>query len=108
MLNKNSGTYSHCSNCKLEKNCCKDFYNIDNIVITNKEKEVIVSKVGTAYDKYFAKINKEAYNILDIDGVCPFYDNCCTIYAIRPSDCRMFPYDIKEIKGKYYLIQYDL
>lgn len=109
MLKKDSGTYEHCSNCKLKKNCCQDFEDgIDNIVTTLQEKEQIINKVGKSYNKYFKKINAEAYNIINKNGVCPFYDDGCTIYDIRPSDCRLFPYDLKEIDGEYYLIKYDL
>lgn len=109
MLSKNDGTYNHCTDCKIKKNCCQDFdEGIDNIVTTNQEKQEIIEKVGISFEKYFKKINDEAYNILNIKGVCPFYKNGCSIYDIRPSDCRLFPYDLKEIDGKYYLIQYDL
>lgn len=108
-MKKDSGTYEHCSNCKLKKNCCQDFEDgIDNIVTTLQEKEQIINKVGKSYNKYFKKINAEAYNIINQKGVCPFYDDGCTIYDIRPSDCRLFPYDLKEIDGEYYLIKYDL
>ena len=39
---------------------------------------------------------------------CHFYKDCkCTIYDIRPIDCRIFPYDIKlENDGNYYLVYY--
>ncbi len=109
MLDKYDGTYTHCSDCKIKKNCCCDFDDeIDNIVTTVKEKEQILQRVGKTYEKYFLKINNEAFNILNVKGICPFYNKACTIYDIRPSDCRLFPYDLKEINGKYYLIQYDL
>ncbi len=106
---KNSGTYSHCSKCKIKKNCCCDFDDeIDNIVTTVRERNVILNRIGKNYDKFFSKINDEAYNILNINGICPFYNKGCTIYDIRPSDCKLFPYDIKKIGCKYYLILYDL
>ena len=109
MLDKNKGTYNHCSHCKIKKNCCCDFDDeIDNIVTTINEKEQIIQRLGKHNDKHFVKINDEAFNILSINGVCPFYNKGCTIYDIRPSDCRLFPYDLKEIDGEYYLIQYDL
>ena len=109
MLGANNGTYKHCSNCKIKKNCCCDFDDeIDNIVTTIQEKEQIIERVGKSCEKYFKKINEEAFNILNVNGVCPFYNKGCTIYDIRPSDCRLFPYDLKEIGGDYYLIQYDL
>lgn len=110
MINNSKGTFLHCSNCKIKNNCCCDFDdNIDNIVTTIKEKDDIVRKLGKNVNKHFIKINDEAFNILSYNGVCPFYDsNKCSIYDIRPADCRLFPYDLKEIGGKYYLIQYDL
>ena len=108
-MDNKQGTYGHCSHCKAKINCCCDFDNeIDNIVTTQQEKELIVNKLGKGVEKYFAPINEEAYNILSVKGVCPFYKNKCTIYDIRPSDCKLFPYDLKEINGKYYLIKYDL
>ena len=41
-------------------------------------------------------------------NACHFYKDCkCTIYDVRPIDCRIFPYDIKlEKDGNYYLIYY--
>ena len=104
-----AGTYSHCSQCKIKKNCCCDFdESIDNIVTSINEKETIVSRLGKGSEKYFKKINNEAYNIISIDSICPFYKDKCTIYDTRPNDCKLFPYDLKEINGKYYLILYDL
>ncbi len=108
-LKREDGTYNHCSHCKIHKNCCCDFDDgIDNIVTTIGEKEEIVKRLGGSANKHFKAINKEAYNIISQNSICPFYNKGCTIYDIRPSDCRLFPYDLKEIDGKYYLIQYDL
>ena len=104
------GTYSHCSQCKLKNNYCNDFdKNIDNIMLTKEEYDIIIDRVGKNYDRYFKLINKDVCHLLNIDGICPFYLNdWCCIYDIRPADCRLFPYDIKEINNDYYLIQYDL
>ena len=108
-MKNNTGTYSYCSKCKIKKNCCCDFEEgIDNIVTTIKEKETIIERLGHGAEKHFKAINDEAYNIMSINSVCPFYNNGCTIYDIRPSDCRLFPYDLKEIDNKYYLIKYNL
>lgn len=108
-LNRDTGTYRHCTDCKIKHNCCCDFEEgIDNIVVTLEEKKRIINAMGRGSESYFSKINEQAYNILSVNGVCPFYKDGCTIYDIRPSDCRLFPYDLKEIGGKYYLIQYDL
>jgi len=67
-------------------------------VTTVSEKETILLRVGDTYNNYFKKINNEAYNILNINSICPFYNSGCTIYDIRPSDCRLFPYDLKKLK----------
>lgn len=47
-------------------------------------------------------------NIVAKNGICPFYDKKCTIYNDRPNDCRLFPFDIKIIENKYFLILYKL
>ena len=108
-ITNNTGTYSHCSNCKLNKNCCCDFKDkIDDIIITKQEKLKILARVGIEYRRNFKRIKRGAYNIINVDGKCPFFDNGCTIYDIRPNDCRLFPYDLKVIKDKCYLVKYDL
>lgn len=108
-MKQKEGTYSHCSKCKINKNCCCDFdESIDNIIVTIKEKENITNRLGAASEKFFKPINDKAYNILSQNSICPFYDNGCTIYDIRPNDCKLFPYDLKEINNKYFLILYDL
>ena len=102
------GTYKHCSNCQANPNCCCDFSDvIDNIVVTNDEYNLIVSKYPESISS-FKRLNSESFNLLSINGVCPFYKDGCSIYTIRPSDCRLFPFDLKLINGEYYLIRYNL
>ncbi len=109
VLKQSSGTYVYCSQCKIEKNCCCDFEDgIDNVVTTVQEKQRIIDRVGMDAEQYFVPINETAFNIINQGAICPFYSNGCTIYDIRPSDCRLFPYDLKELNDKYYLIKYDL
>lgn len=105
---KSSGTYNVCSNCKIEKNCCCNFEAIDNVIVTADEKENIVNKLGEFADLNFKKLSDKAYNIISVDSKCPFYKGKCTIYDIRPSDCRLFPYGILKSGDKYYLIKFDL
>ena len=108
MKEQKQGTYNHCSKCKA-RTCCCDFDNdIDNVVTTLEEKQLILERVGMENEKYFKKINDKAYNILSVNKICPFFKEGCTIYDVRPSDCRLFPYDIKKIEDKYFLIKYDL
>ena len=103
-----SGTYKHCSNCKVQPNCCCDFSDtIDNIVVTNLEYNLITTQYPE-YKQYFKRINSESFHLLSRNGVCPFYTKGCSIYAVRPSDCRLFPFDLKRLNDEYYLIRYDL
>ena len=108
MFGNNDGTYKHCSKCQMEKNCCCEFDKIDNIITTVSEKNEIVKRLGASAEMLFKLINDGAYNIINNQSVCPFYNQGCTIYDIRPSDCRLFPYDIKNIDGKHFLIKYDM
>ena len=63
------GTNSHCSKCKIKKNCCCDFNDgIDDIIITTFEKEKIINRVGKSSQKYFKKINDKTYNIINLNG----------------------------------------
>ena len=76
---------------------------------TNLDKDDFSKKVefskmyndNTLKDLYQLKRQKDNNN-------CIFYqENKCTIYDIRPIDCRLFPYDIKlEKDGNYYLVYY--
>ena len=103
-----TGTYTHCSACTTHPNCCCDFSDtIDNIVVTNSEYDLLI-KAHPEAQQYFQQINSEAFHLLSTSGICPFYNKGCSIYDIRPSDCRLFPFDIKHIEGEYYLIRYDL
>ena len=101
------GTFVVCSNCKQNKNCCSDFQNIDNPIISNAEYETIKNHTNCP-DSCFENISEDAYIIKNQDGKCPFYNNGCSIYEIRPNDCRLYPYDIKKIDGDYYLVKYKL
>ena len=104
MNNKRTGTYNHCSKCQ-EAFCCKSFDKIDNPILFEDE----VEKLRKLFDidKYLIK-NRNSYCIKTVDNVCPFYKNGCSIYEHRPRDCRLFPFDIDKIDGKYYLVLYNI
>ena len=99
------GTFNYCSQCKEKLNCCVDFEDIDNPIIYIEEKNKIQKSIKCD-DSIFSKITEDCFNINTINGVCPFYKNGCSIYDIRPNDCRLYPYDLKQIDGKIYLIRY--
>ena len=116
----NLGTFDLCSNC-VGKNstCCCDPI-VDSPMLLPNEVEAISKKLKLEKDDFtkridLAKINND-YSLKDLyqmkrfknTDACYFYrDNKCTIYDIRPIDCRIFPYDIKlEKDGNYYLVYY--
>lgn len=101
------GILKKCTDCRLEKNCCMGFNSIDLPILSSKEYNYLVNNLKKR-KKYFSKIDGDCYNLVAKDGVCPFYKNGCTIYNSRPNDCKLFPFDIKCIDGKYYLVLYKL
>jgi len=117
----NLGTFNLCSNCigKNNPTCCCDPI-VDSPMLLPNEAEAISNKMKIEKEEFckrinLAKINND-YSLKDLyqmkrfedTNSCYFYrDNKCTIYDIRPIDCRIFPYDIKlEKDGNYYLIYY--
>ena len=116
----NLGTFNLCSNCVGNNSTCCCDTSVDSPMILPNEVEVISKKMGIEKEVFsnrvnLAKINND-YSLKDLyqmkrnakDNSCYFYrNNQCTIYDIRPIDCRIFPYDIKlEKDGNYYLVYY--
>lgn len=116
----NLGTFDLCSNCVGNDAVCCCNPEIDSPMLLPNEVETISKEMKVSKDEFcnrinFAEINKD-YSLKDLyqmkriqkDNSCYFYrNNKCTIYSIRPIDCRIFPYDIKlEKDGNYYLVYY--
>ena len=109
-----------CSNCvgKSATCCCNP--NVDSPMILPKEAETISKNMKINIEEFASKVDfskmHNDYTLKDLyqmkrqenSNQCYFYrDNECTIYEIRPIDCRIFPYDIKlEKDGNYYLVYY--
>ena len=118
--NNNLGTFNLCSNCvgKSATCCCNP--NVDSPMILPKEAETISKDMKINIEEFSSKVDfskmHNDYTLKDLyqmkrqenSNQCYFYrDNKCTIYEIRPIDCRIFPYDIKlEKDGNYYLVYY--
>lgn len=116
----NLGTFNLCHNCVNAKaNCCSNS-NVDSPMILPSEAleisratNIEVSTFAKQVD--FAKMHhdeslKSLYQMKrqNNNSACYFYkEHKCSIYDIRPIDCRIFPYDIKlEKDGNYYLVYY--
>ena len=72
----------HCQPCLA---CCKN----ENIFLSEKERQYFGNKAG----------EENCHNLLD-DGRCKIHEN-------RPTECRLYPYDIKRINGKLTWIIWD-
>jgi uncharacterized protein len=83
-----------CSNCGI---CCTE----TEMLLAVKDIRRLEKK-GYVID-YFAAIDKLGYAVLkNRDGYCVFYDlthRQCSIYAERPSGCRVYPVILDEERG---------
>ena len=114
------GTFNLCSNCvgKSADCCCNK--EVDSPMLLPNEAEEIAKSTKLNKDDFCKKVEfSKMYNDPTLKDLyqlrrqkdsnnCYFYrNNQCTIYDIRPLDCRIFPYDIKlEKDGAYYLVYY--
>lgn len=95
-----------CDECK-HKSCCNDYV---TPFLSPKEYE----KIGNLGHVNFAKkvkINNISGYALDKkkkSDECIFWDSKkgCTVYSERPFDCKVFPFDIYKINGKYTWVVY--
>lgn len=102
-----NGTYEFCTQCHKEnKKCCCASPDIDMPVLLKNEAQ----KIQHINPRHF-KIREFSHNVgrtpirqvneiydEERGNCCYFYNrdkNQCTIYNIRPTDCRLFPFDIK-------------
>ena len=118
--NNNLGTFNLCSNCVGKSATCCGNPNVDSPMLLPKEVETISKNMNINIEDFSNKIDfskmydDESLKVLyqmkrqENDHKCYFYkNNQCTIYEIRPIDCRIFPYDIKlENDGNNYLVYY--
>lgn len=108
----NRGTYPFCNTCVGKFDCCCNCNEIDMPILLPNEAENIsrISRLGV--DEFAKKLTNNLYQMKrdnnDPNKGCIFFkNNSCTIYENRPIDCRLFPFDFKEINGEYWLIYYD-
>lgn len=99
------GNFKQCENCKINGECCKSFCEINSPCVNNQELKQI--KDITKSDNFFIKVDDNLFNLKNYTGKCIFYKNGkCSIYQNRPTDCKLFPFDIIKKNSRYYLILY--
>ena len=116
----NLGTFNLCSSCVGNSSSCCCDTSVDSPMLLPNEVEAISKKLEIKKEDFCKKIDLAKINNDDslkhlyqmkrdekTNSCCFFKNNQCTIYDIRPIDCRIFPYDIKiEKDGNYYLVYY--
>lgn len=106
------GTYSFCNSCVGRFDCCCNCNQIDMPIILPSEAQKIESNSRQSIDSFANKKTNNLYQMKRKDnkeenGCIFFANNKCSIYDHRPIDCRLFPFDFKEIDGEYWLIYYN-
>lgn len=106
------GTYSFCNTCVGKFDCCCNCNKIDMPIVLPAEAQKIESISRRSIDYFAKKLTSNLYQMKRVDdkeenGCIFFINNSCSIYENRPIDCRLFPFDFKEIDGEYWLIYYN-
>ncbi|MGQ0771250.1 MAG: YkgJ family cysteine cluster protein [Nitrososphaerota archaeon] len=94
-----------CSNC-MHQSCCTGF---DSAVVF-PEDLVNFQNNDKATDEFLEDVVIAGKTLKQIrkkqSHECIFWSGKCEIYAFRPLDCRLFPFDIDMIDGEFYWILY--
>ncbi|MBD5470750.1 MAG: YkgJ family cysteine cluster protein [Lachnospiraceae bacterium] len=110
--NVKKGTYSFCNSCIGKFDCCCNCNKIDMPIILPSEAQEIETISRKSINDFAIKLTSNLYQMRRFDnqeknGCIFFVNNQCSIYNNRPIDCRLFPFDFKEINGEYWLIYYN-
>ena len=102
-----SGTYNFCVGCPTKINCCTG-KTVDLPVITPEEIKNISTYTGLEKNEFSISTETSLSKMKSNEEKCYFYHNGrCSIYAFRPIDCRLYPFDVlKESNGEFFLISY--
>lgn len=106
------GTYQFCNSCVGRFDCCCNCKEIDMPILLPFEVEAIATKTKKSVDSFSKKLTAHLHQMKRRDdkeeNECIFFvNNQCSIYQYRPLDCRMFPFDFKEIDGEYWVVYYN-
>ncbi|MGD9217408.1 MAG: YkgJ family cysteine cluster protein [Desulfobacteraceae bacterium] len=75
------------------------------IYVTGAEIEIIAASLNRSVDAFTAQYlypYKDSYSIKeDEQGRCLFFDEGCAIYAIRPLQCRTFPFWFSNLRSQH-------
>lgn len=123
-----NGTFKFCTDCYINhKECCCSSDMVDMPIFADTEIDAIRTQMSkknmsketfsvSLHDPYENSTIRQIKRVVDNpedhpEGRCHFFDtvdNRCRIYAGRPIDCRLFPFDIRldETKSQYMIVYY--
>lgn len=108
------GTFSFCATCPAESHCCRRIRTSDALEPPFLLRDEALTIAATTHKDLHdfiesESINEERLSLKSVEGKCVFYKSgSCSIYDLRPLDCRMFPFDIIEGEpGQFVWIVYD-
>ena len=96
-------THHPCSDCP-SKCCVFTEGRVTEALLSPKEIKKI--ELATGRSDFYEKNKSDYYDVpyyrfkITTEGCCPFYNlnkGICTIYEVRPIDCRMYPLDFEQI-----------
>lgn len=97
------GTFPFCAHCPAAKNCCSRVRPggpIHTPLLLPSDVQRIESFTGESVDSFCTALASEdtrrRWMRSGANGCHFFRDEKCAIYAVRPLDCRLFPFDIIE------------
>ena len=103
MDNANTTWEKLCDSC-TSKSCCKGFVGA-NIMQTEFERiKRNTGRINFTKTVLFNDVPTLVIKKKENSNECLFWDSekeCCSIYENRPFDCKLFPFDIHEVDGKY-------
>lgn len=88
--------------CQRCGNCCRG--EPGYVWVNTKEAEAISSYIQESPEKFAKKYLRKAGHRISLierpDGDCVMYSNGCSIYEVRPKQCRTFPFWSSNLKSK--------
>lgn len=106
------GTYQFCNTCVGRFDCCCNCKEIDMPILLPSEAHDLARLIKKDVGEFAHKLTNHLYQMKrannDEKNGCVFFTTGkCSIYDNRPIDCRLFPFDFKEINNEYWIIYYD-
>ena len=108
------GTFSFCATCPAESHCCRRIRTSDALeppfLLRDEALAIATSTHKDLHDFTEPEsTNGERLSLRSVEGKCIFYKSgSCSVYDLRPMDCRLFPFDIIEGGlGQFIWIVYD-